>query len=585
MASPRVGAPSHEPSLLRRYLLPRRRQVTLLGVLLFASVGLQLASPQILQRFIDTAVGGGALADLTTIALVFLTAAVLGQLVSIAETYVAENLGMATTNALRTDLTRHCLGLDLSFHGSHTPGELIERVDGDVATLSNFFSRFVVQLVGNGLLLLGVLILLFRIDWRIGLVIAGFTTGALLLVNRLRNLAVPYWAVARQKNADLFGFLEERLAGTEDLRSSGATAYALHRLSERHYDLLREQIKASLIGTFGFSAPTAMLGILTVIALALGTLLYQAGEATIGTVYLIFSYTTLLSRPIDQISRQIQDLQKANASLGRVRALFKVQSSLPRGRDHALPRGALSVEFDGVSFAYEAAEPVLRDVSFCLQPGQVLGILGRTGGGKTTLARLLLRLYDPTRGVIRVGGVDLRDAQTSDLRGRIGTVTQDTQLFRASVRDNLTLFDDEIPDERVMDALAQLGLVSWCQALPNGLATLLAAGGGGLSAGEAQLLALARVFLRDPGLIILDEASSRLDPATEQRLERALDRLLGGRTAIIIAHRLATIRRVDLILILEEGRAVEFGRRDDLARDPGSRLSRYLQVGLEEVRV
>src|SRR5690606_35636242 len=202
--------------------------------------------------------------------------------------------------------------------------------------------------------------------------------------------------------------------------------------------------------------------------------------------------------------------------------------------------------------------------------------------GKTTLTRLLLRLYDPTAGAVRLGGVDLRCVSNADLRARVAIVTQEIQLFSATVRDNLTFFDPSIPDAQLMDALDALDMGDWVRALPDGLDTVLAAGGAGLSAGQAQLLAFARAFLRDPGLIILDEASSRLDPATERQLERALTRLLHGRTAIIIAHRLRTLERVDQIMILENGMVLERGPRAELVRDPDSRYAQLLQVGMEE---
>jgi len=250
-----------------------------------------------------------------------------------------------------------------------------------------------------------------------------------------------------------------------------------------------------------------------------------------------------------------------------------------------IPAGALGLSFEDVHFAYTAREPVLRGLSFELKPGSVLGLLGRTGSGKSTLARLIFRLYDPNGGHIRLAGVELNAAHLINLRGRIAMVTQEVQLFRASVRDNLTFFDRSIPDARVQAVVDELGLGDWLNALSAGLDSELEPDGRGLSAGEAQLLAMARVFLRDPGLVILDEASSRLDPATEQRIERAVERLLRGRTAIIIAHRLGTVQRADRILILEEGRACEDGLRAALANDPSSRFSGLLRTGLEEVLV
>jgi ATP-binding cassette subfamily B protein len=288
----------------------------------------------------------------------------------------------------------------------------------------------------------------------------------------------------------------------------------------------------------------------------------------------------------------------------RIRDLLAVDSRLKDNTlgSASLPDGALAVAFRGVSFTYhdsapiavqpegaagDAGEAVLPDLSFDLAPGAVLGLLGRTGSGKTTLTRLLFRLYDPDAGCVALGDgaamVDIRAFPLAKLRRRIGMVTQNIQLFHGTVRDNLTFFDRHTPDARIEAVMGELGLGEWLRSLPAGLDTVLESGGGGLSAGEAQLLAFGRVFLQDPGLVILDEASSRLDPATERLIEGAVERLVHGRTAIIIAHRLGTVQRAGEIMILEEGRIREHGPRGDLARDPGSRFSALLRGGLEEV--
>ncbi|MEO5952519.1 MAG: ABC transporter ATP-binding protein, partial [Chloroflexia bacterium] len=497
-----------------------------------------------------------------------------------AETYVAENVGLTATNGLRLNLTRHALHLDPAFHGSHTPGELIERVDGDVATLGTFFSRFVVQMFGNAILLIGVLTIMYTIDWRIGLAMTFFVVVTVLILNKMRDFSVPYWKQARQASADLFGFLEERLSGTEDIRSSGATAYTMRKLYERSRNLLRRERRAALMGNISGGITVIVFTLGTAIALGLGVVLYQSGSISLGTIYLIFSYTETLRRPIDQLTRQLQDLQQAGASINRITDLLSEHSSISDGSGPAIPEKSLSVQFDDVTFGYNPDEPILQDVSFSLKPGQVLGVLGRTGSGKTTLTRLLFRLYDPQQGAIRLSDIDLRDTQVTSIRQNVGMVTQSIHLFNASLRHNLTLFDNTIPDQRIIDVLTELGMRDWLSSLPDGLDTRLAPGGSALSAGQGQLVAFARVFLKGPGLVILDEASSRLDPATEKKVEQAVDRLLGERTAIVIAHRLATVQRADLILILEDGQIVEYGSRRQLLADPESRFSGLMRTGM-----
>ncbi len=591
--------PNSFRQLLQTYLVPQWKQALLLLVLMLTGVALDLANPQLIRRFIDSALAGAPINALLAIGATFLAIALLTQLALVVEQYLAGNVAWRATNRLRADLTLHCLTLDLSYHGAHPPGELLERVDGDVAKLSEFFSQFLVRLLGNVLLLLGILLLSFGIEWRVGLALTIFALIALIVLVHLRRVGTRGWEAQSRASAGLFGFLEEYLSGTEDLRANGATAFALRRLAEQQRLMLRTTQRAVLLGSAPYSATTILLSVGTALGLLLGAYLYRSGTLTIGSVYLIFAYTELLRRPLEEIGRQIQQLQQASASVARIGELLAVQSRVTDGAGQELPSGALPLAFAGVTFGYQD-EPrteeqiqavltpqssVLRDISFRLEPGQVLGLLGRTGSGKTTLARLIFRLYDPQDGQITLGGHDLRALRQSQIRRRIGLVTQDIQLFHASVRDNLTFFDPTIADEPIVAVLEDLGLGRWLHALPEGLGTRLAPDGGGLSAGQAQLLAFARVFLHNPGLVILDEASSRLDPATERAVERAVERLLQGRTAIIIAHRLPTVQRADKVLILERGRIVEFGPRRQLADDPSSRFAQLLRTGMEEALV
>jgi ABC-type multidrug transport system fused ATPase/permease subunit len=583
-------------ALLVNYLKPERSRVALLTALLFSSIGLQLVNPQIVRYFIDTAKSGGALQSLIVAASLFIGVALAIHVLSTFVTYLSEKVAWAATNRLRADLALHCLRLDMSFHNKRTPGEMIERIDGDVTALANFFSQFVIHLLGNMILLIGVLILLFREDLRVGLGLTGFAVVALAVLSAIRDIASPHWKEARQTSADLFGFLEERLSGAEDIRSSGATSYVMRRLYEFMRKRLTTERRAQLMNGIVWAIPWALFTLGYGAAFALGAYLFKAGSMTIGTVYMIFHYIEVLRSPLRGITNQIGDFQRASASIGRIQELYHAKSKIEDSRDgggeaYLIPPGPPSVEFQNVSFEYDVRfaqskvenEAVLENLSFQLRPCSVLGLLGRTGSGKTTITRLLFRFYDPTGGAIRLGGLDVRAVRLADLRRQVGIVTQDVQLFQATVRNNLTFFDKSVSDEGILEVIKELGLWRWYLSLPDGLDTELASGSGGLSAGEAQLLAFARVFLKDPGLVILDEASSRLDPATEQLIEQVTDKLLQNRTSIIIAHRLKTVQRVDEIMILEDGRICEHGPREQLASDPTSRFYSLLRTGLEEV--
>jgi ABC-type multidrug transport system fused ATPase/permease subunit len=569
--------------LLASHIRPQKLRFSLLTFLLLSSIALQVFNPQIMRRFIDAAIEGEAVEQLLTTAVLFVAIALLQQVVSVGATYVGENVAWIATNALRAELAQHCLRLDMSFHNETSPGELIERIDGDVAELSNFFSQFVVRVIGNILLMVGILIALLLEDWRVGALITCCASFAVYVLNRVRGLAIPHQRALREANADLFGFLEERLAGTEDIRSSGAIDFILLGLYKLQRNILKHWRRTGLMFAVLRTSGGFLLLLVRGTSLLVGFYLFRAGAITLGTAYLIVFYSNLLARPIRELNRQIENLQNIGASTQRLIELRSIEPKLADGPGARFPTGPLLLEFDRVEFSYVEGECVLQDLSFQLEPGRVVGVLGRTGSGKTTLARLVFRLYDPSAGCVSLSGVDIRSTRLRALRQRVALVTQDVQLFQASVRDNLTFFDRSYSDDQIHAVIDELELAEWYESLPQGLDTQLESGNRGLSAGEAQLLAFTRVFLRDPGLVILDEASSRLDPVTEQLIERAVDRLLRNRTAIVIAHRLGTVQRADEIMILEGGRLVEQGGRERLAADPSSRFYTLLQTGLEEL--
>lgn len=567
--------------LVAVYLSPHRPRLSLLAVPFVAGVGLQLANPLLAKSFIDQAMAGAPFHELVRIAAVFLGVALLTQVATVAEVHVAEDLGWRTTNALRLDLTWHVLRLDDRFHSDHGAGELLERIDGDVGAIAGFFARFVVHVLGSALFLVGVLVLLWSEDWRIGAMLTVIALPALAHLTRGGDFVGRRSRAARATSADFSAFLEERLCALPDIKANEADAAAqrdLQHVLARRFRVDRDAILAASL--FSGATHTALV-IATAAGLALAAARLRAGAITVGGVYLVFRYTGMLRIPLERLARHMNSLQRAMGGIVRVRELLAIERRITDGPGPPLPPGPLSLELDDVTFGYDH-EPVLRQVSLLVPPGTVLGLLGRTGSGKTTVARLLLRLYDAGEGRVCVGGVDVRRLRVDDLRRRIGLVTQDVQLFAGTLRDNVRLFDDGVDDERLREVFAALDLDGWLAALPDGLDTVLGPTARGLSAGEEQLVAMSRVFLGDPGVVILDEASSRLDPHTEALLERAVDRLLRGRTGVVIAHGLRTIQRADHVALLAAGRIVEQGDREALAADPTSRFAALVRAGRPE---
>lgn len=575
---------SQYQALLYKYFWPQRVQVVLLFVLILFDNIFLLYGPNLLGQFVEAAINGDDATVLQNIGILYLVTALLRQGARLATTYVGEMTGWRAANALRYDLAKHTLALDMSYHKQQTPGVMIERIDGDVSSLNRFFSQMVLEIGGSLLLLVSTVSLLLWLDWRLGVLLFIFTVVSAVVMYSMREIAVPFWEGGREASAQLFGFLEERLAGIEDIRGLGASQNVLRRL-----DMLMERknyfdIRGRVYGSATWIIPLGLAALMTMVILAVGSWLYIRGEIGIGLILMTILYGEMIIWPIRNIASEIDQLQQAAAGIVRVAELQAISSKLTDG-DRDVPAEVPSLSFEQVTFAYNDGEheapPVLNNVSFAVPAGQTIGLLGRTGSGKSTLIRLLFRLYDVSSGRITIDGVPLTQFRLQSLRQRVGLVTQDVQLFYATIRDNLTFFNKDISDEHLYAALRMLGLERWLQRQPEGLDTVLTSTNM-LSAGEAQLIALARVYLKQPQVIILDEASARIDPETERLVEQALDTVLAGKTTIIIAHRLQTVRRCDYIAILANGSLAEFGKESDLRAEASSRYATLLRHGSTE---
>lgn len=557
-------------TLFATYLGPQWFRVICMALLLIGSIVLELLGPQIIRTFIDTVLHSGNGQVLTITALLYLGTAIGGRLVSAGASYFSENVGWNATNQLRADLMHHCLNLDRSFHTAHTPGELLERVDSNVETLAGFFSQFVIRILGSGVLMLGILVLIARENIWFGAILGVYLILSNIIFVYVQQRATSIYQLHWQAEAELSSFWGELFHALEDIAASGAARYIMHRYFRLQRRENSTEIK-SIVFWAGFECTGLILDVLSIlIVLILSAYFFVHGLISLGTLVMLLTYTAQLLDHTYDIIEQLGSLQQATASIERINEIYHTQSRVLDGPGVTFPTGALALTFQDVSFSYEIGQAILHNISFQLAAGETVGLIGRTGSGKTTLTRLLMRFYDPTSGSVLLAGQDLRQARLDDLRPCIGLVTQEVQLFRGTLRDNLTFFVDTIADQHILEAIEQLGISTWYERLRTGLDTELSSNGGGLSAGEAQLLACIRVFLQDPQLIILDEATSRLDPATEKALTRATQRLMAGRTALVIAHRLSTVEHVDHIMVLDDGRILEYNTRATLACDPTS---------------
>jgi len=377
-------------NLLSDHIRPQKGRFIWLAIMLFGSIGLKIFAPQIMRQFIDEALAGKELSTLTWTAIAFISVALIQQLVAIGVTYLGENVAWTATNDLRAELAEHALELDMRFHNDHTPGELIERIDGDVTELATFFSQFALNLVANGLLLIGILVILFFEDWRVGI---GFTVYSILtitIISRLRNIAIPHQKARREAEAQMYGFIEEQFSGTEDIRSSGAVDFSLRELFRHHAEILRHNRLAHFKRWILENSMVLALTIGTLLSIVSGYWLFTTGVITIGTVYLFVHYLNLLEEPFWAMTHQIESFQTIGACVERLTEFRTLKPEVKNESGLELDSHPIELKFDDVTFSYIIPEgdngddATLSRLSFDLKPGSVLGLLGRTGSGKTT---------------------------------------------------------------------------------------------------------------------------------------------------------------------------------------------------------
>lgn len=573
--------------MLASLLRPHWRLLAAFAAVLTVATTIPLAGSLLLSRFVRLAVESAPTDRLVSVALGYALCGLLSSVLTVAVTWRATVAAWGITNGLRHDLTDYVLRADLGFHRDRTPGELVTRVDADVTSMTQFLSTVVAQLVAIAALAVGAVIVALVVEPVLapplitGCVFVGWVTWA------MRNRSVEQTVVERTAEAEVMSVAEQYLAGADDVAALGAGRHGVARVglaSARMVDAARLRVKEQMTmqGCVRVSVAAA-----EVLMIGYGAVALSRGSLDVAGIVLGYRLVSTVSSKVDHLTWRLQDAQGASGAATRVMELVAERRVVASG-SASMPTGPVQVRFDSTSLVYDdesGTNAAVEELDLTLPAGRLLGVVGRTGSGKTSVARLLLRLVTPTGGVVTLNGTDLQDIDEDDLRKHVTAVPQDVQLFPGTVEENVTLF---APHDRaeVTDALEAVGLGDWLRDLPDGLDTRLASDnrddGGtrvGMSAGQAQLLALSRALLRKPSVVILDEATSRVDPATQTAIASAMRRLVEGRTALVIAHRLETLDACDDIAVLADGRLVERGARVVLADDPTSHYARLRAAG------
>ena len=503
------------------------------------------------------------------------------------QSYNVQAVGQRLTARIRDDLFGHAMALSLRFHDRTPVGKLLTRLTSDVDALAEVFGSGAVGVLGDLVTLIVIAATMITIEWRLGLLLLvsqmPVTAGILWLQKRYRK--ANYWV--REELSQLNADLQENLQGLEVVQMFRREQRNSERFA-RSTDAYRGAVTGTILYDSAISAFIEWVALAAVAAvLALGGAMVTGGAMGLGTLTTFILYSQRLFDPLRQLAERFTQIQGGLTAVERIGELLEepieIQDSrfLPSVPTRAAAATAAEVIFENVSFSYRPDEPILREISFRIAPGEHVALVGPTGCGKTTVIRLLCRLYEPQRGRILLDGDDISTLPQATLRQRLGVVLQDTFLFSGTVADNLRL-DAPISSDQLQQTCQELGLTPLLQRLPDGLASQLRERGANLSSGERQLLAVARVALRDPAVLVMDEATAFMDPSTEATLQRDLGVLLQGRTAVVIAHRLATVEAADRILVLQKGRLVEQGNHRELRAAGGlyARLAELQERGL-----
>jgi ATP-binding cassette subfamily B protein len=560
-------------------LRPYRRLIALAGLSMIGATAISLAAPLLMKVAIDRGITAHDATVINAVAAVYVVLVILRPLLERAIVLCSARAGERFLGDLRVAAFDKIQALSLPFFESTQSGVLVSRLTADVQTLTTFTRLVLVEVVGSVLLLVSSVIVLIWLSPLLSLVLLVSIPPLAWASFRYGKRSRPAFLDLRDRVADTMSALQEGLTGVRVVQSFGREEdrYAFYRMRSR--EQVRAWRRISLVN-IGFFPMIAFAQSLALAALLIaGGALYRHGRVSVGTIVAFALYLLSLFDPVARLGDWYSELQSGRAALAKIAALLETPVTVAGGPG-TLPGGTLMI--DDVTFSYGDSAPAVDAVTLTVEPGEHLALVGATGAGKSTLAKLLVRFYDPQRGRITLGGADLRAATLDDLRRQVVFVPQEGQLFSGSLADNVRLARPEARDAEVREALRSIGALERFEALADGLETDVRSRGVRLSAGERQLVSLARLALADPSVIVLDEATSSLDPQTEVAVERALQALAEGRSVITIAHRLSTAERADRVAVMEHGKLVEIASHEELVRngDRYARLWASWQAGL-----
>lgn len=557
------------------YIRPYRGQLILALLFMAVSTGLAVSGPWVVGRAVD-AVSAGDLSALRQWMLLFAGVSVVEWLTNRQRIYIMAFVGTRVVTDLRSHLFRHLHTLSLNFHNNMSVGRLMSRLIGDVSVLQEFLTWSITGLARSSFNLIGICIAMILLEWRLALVVFALVPVMLFLTNYWRKHVRDAYRATRQRLSIINGYLNESISGIRVTKSFNRELRNFWHFDDLNRSFFDANVRASKLSAIFFPGVDFIGSLAMALVVAVGGWLVMGDALTAGVLVSFVLYVDRFFDPIRELAQRYNTFQATMASSERVFALLDTPSDLA-DRPGAVDIGPVEgrVDFEHVAFHYKDDEPVLEAVSIHAAPGQRIALVGETGAGKSTVVRLLARFYDVTSGAVKVDGHDVRNVTLASLRSQMGIVLQDTFLFSGTLTDNIRYGRLDASDDEVIAAARAVGAHDFIMALPDGYAARVEENGGNFSTGQRQILSFARALLADPRILILDEATSSVDTATEQIIQRAMDTLMAGRTSIVIAHRLSTIVHADQIVVMDRGRIVERGSHQELLVKQGYYYNLY----------